>query len=570
MGVAVFVCFMTNRFNLPFLGFGAGLRTDHYPDIIDQWPAIDWFEILSENFMDSDGQPRRKLEAVREHYPIVMHGVSLSIGSTDPLNIPYLDSLKNLAAWVEPAWISDHLCWTGINHITSHDLLPIPYTEEALKHIITRIKQVQDILERPLILENPSTYLEFHASSIPEWEFIAAMAKESGCGLLVDVNNIYVSCYNHQLDAKTYIDALPNDHIVQVHLAGHENNGSHIIDTHSDHVIDEVWELYQYLISQTGHISTMVEWDDNIPEFSVLLAEIDTAKQYAIRAVNASTHSSTLSNHTPATHQPTALSDSFETLMERMQSTILTADLETSNPAEWVKAKPGFAPEEQMQIYVNGYRLRLHEVLCNEYEVTGHFLGHDAMDKLVYRYIEHTPSSFTNITHYVLDFPEYIKQDSTLGNNPVQQQQAYELARLERILTELFDETETPPLDAESVAALPPEAFMEKTIKPRKAFTLMTFAYDVNSYLDHYHDNNPINAPKAITNYLAVHRHDDVLWRTPVDAYEHDFLSCLQNHPSVGQAMEAFILKHNETILAEHLQAWFAKWVHHGMLQDVA
>ncbi|MCB1593207.1 MAG: DUF692 domain-containing protein, partial [Alphaproteobacteria bacterium] len=243
------------------IGFGMGLRPSHYPFIFENKPPLDWFEIISENFMDTGGRPVRKLEQILEDYPVVMHGVSLSIGTVDPLNSDYLQKLKTLASWVNPPWISDHLCWTGIAHKNTHDLLPVPYTEEALKNIVTRIRQVQDFLERPIVLENPSTYLEFTSSTMTEWEFIARMAQESGCGLLLDVNNVYVSCYNHRWDPKTYIDALPLDRVAQIHLAGHTNKGTHIIDTHDDHVIDEVWALYRYAISKAGPVSTMVEWD---------------------------------------------------------------------------------------------------------------------------------------------------------------------------------------------------------------------------------------------------------------------------------------------------------------------
>ena len=199
---------MKNSSLHPSLGFGLGLRPKHYPYIFENSPDVDWFEIVSENFMDTDGRPKRNLARIKERYPIVMHGVAMSIGTVDPLNSEYLSKLKKLIDYVQPAWVSDHLCWTGIAHKNSHDLLPVPYTEEALKHIISRIKQVQDYLERPIALENPSTYLEFKTSHIPEAEFIARMAEESGCNLLLDVNNVYVSCYNHRLDAKAYIDTL--------------------------------------------------------------------------------------------------------------------------------------------------------------------------------------------------------------------------------------------------------------------------------------------------------------------------------------------------------------------------
>ncbi len=273
---------MANRFGFPNIGFGLGLRRPHYEHVLAERPkGVDWFEIISENFIEAHPGHWQFLADVRAHYPLVMHGVGMSIASTDPLNKDYLTKLKKLADFLNPPWVSDHLCWTGIAHTTTHDLLPVPYTEEALTHVVSKIKQVQDVLERPLVLENPSTYLEFRDSTLREWEFIARMAERSGCGLLLDVNNVYVSAFNHRYDAKAYIDALPRGHIVQIHLAGHQNEGTHIVDTHDDYVIDAVWDLYRYTLSKHGPVTTMVEWDDRIPEFSVLEAELDKARRAA-------------------------------------------------------------------------------------------------------------------------------------------------------------------------------------------------------------------------------------------------------------------------------------------------
>ncbi len=273
---------MGNLFNFPCLGFGLGLRFPHYDTILAHKQPVDWFEIISENFMDAHKGHWEFLAELRENYPIVMHGVSMSVGSTDPLDYEYLRRLKALADFLQPPWLSDHICWTGIEHKNSHDLLPVPYTEEALSHMISRVNQVQDILERPLVLENPSTYLEFHESTMPEWEFVARLTEKTNCGLLLDVNNVYVSAYNHRYDAYGYIDAIAPERVVQIHLAGHRNKKTHIVDTHDDHVIDAVWDLYSYTLEKTGMVSTMIEWDDNIPEFNVLLAELDKVRERAV------------------------------------------------------------------------------------------------------------------------------------------------------------------------------------------------------------------------------------------------------------------------------------------------
>lgn len=240
---------------------------------------MDWFEVISENFMVPGGRPLEVLSGVRERYPIVMHGVSLSIGSTDPLNRRYLRELRDLALRFEPAWISDHLCWTGVGGRNLHDLLPLPYTEEALTHVARRIRQVQDALERHILIENVSSYMTFADSTMTEWEFLSRIAEEADCGILLDINNIFVSAFNHRFDANEYIDYVPAERVVQYHLAGHSDNGTHLLDTHDHPVCDDVWSLYTRAVRRFGAVSTLVEWDDNIPEFSELQATAEKARR---------------------------------------------------------------------------------------------------------------------------------------------------------------------------------------------------------------------------------------------------------------------------------------------------
>lgn len=268
----------------PFLGFGLGLRPDYYEEILQTQPSLDWFEITTENYMIPGGKPLYYLDKIRQNYPVVMHGVSLSLGSTDPLDMDYLKQLKALAQRVEPAWISDHLCWTGINNTNLHDLLPLPYTEEAIKHVVSQIQRVQEYLGRQIAIENVSSYLTFTQSHMSEWEFINEIIARADCYLLLDVNNIYVSSYNHHFHAMDYINAMPGDRIVQIHLAGHSNFGDYIIDTHDAPVIQAVWDLYAKTIARFGNISTMIERDDNMPPLSDLLAEMAIARRLAAQA----------------------------------------------------------------------------------------------------------------------------------------------------------------------------------------------------------------------------------------------------------------------------------------------
>jgi uncharacterized protein len=264
------------------LGFGLGLRAPHYEEILRDRPKnIDWFEIISENYLDAHEGYWDFLADIRRDYPIVMHGVSMSIGGTDPFDAAYVQKLKNLIDFLQPAWVSDHLCFTAVKSHNTHDLLPIPYTQESLRHVSARILEMQERLGRALVIENPSTYLEFEASEIPEAEFLSLMAEATGCGLLLDINNVYVSSFNHNFDARAYVDAIPARSIAQIHLAGHQNLDTHIIDTHDDHVIDPVWDLYAYALAQKGARSTMIEWDDKIPPLATLIAELDKARAIA-------------------------------------------------------------------------------------------------------------------------------------------------------------------------------------------------------------------------------------------------------------------------------------------------
>lgn len=266
----------------PYLGFGLGLRSKHYEYVFEHWPEIDWFEVITENFLVDGGPALHNLDRARERYPIVLHGVSLSIGSVDPLNFEYLAKVKKLAERVQPAWISDHLCWTGVDGKNLHDLLPLPYTEEALNHIVDRLKQVQDYLGRQMLIENPSSYVSFKESTMTEWDFLRTLAEEADCGILLDINNIYVSAFNHDFDPLEYLHAMPHDRVKQFHLAGHTHKGTHIIDTHDESIIEPVFELYRQALEYFPEpISTMIERDDNIPAFPELFTELQHVKSIA-------------------------------------------------------------------------------------------------------------------------------------------------------------------------------------------------------------------------------------------------------------------------------------------------
>lgn len=267
---------------VPFLGVGLGLRPVHYAEVLERAERgtlrVDWFEALSENYMVPGGRPLRVLGCVREYRPLALHGVSMNLGSVDALDRAYLDELSALVRRCEPAWVSDHLCWTGVDRRNLHDLMPLPRTAEAVRHVAARIARVQDVLGRRIAVENVSTYLRFEGDELEEWEFLVAVAEEADCGILFDVNNVFVNAHNLGFDARRYVDAIPAERVFQIHLAGHSESGALRIDTHDHPVPAEVWELYERTVRRIGPVSTLVEWDADIPELDVLVAEADRAR----------------------------------------------------------------------------------------------------------------------------------------------------------------------------------------------------------------------------------------------------------------------------------------------------
>ena len=270
----------------PYLGYGLGLRKEHYEAVLAERPKVDWFEIISENYMVEGGKPLDYLSRIREHYPMVMHGVSMSIGSTEPLDFDYLKRLKALIKRVEPAWFSDHLCWTGVHGVNLHDLMPLPYTEEAAQHVADRVSQVQDFMGRQMLLENVSSYVSYSDSQMSEWEFLRAVAERADCLILLDINNIYVSAFNHNFDPYTYLTAIPGERVYQFHLAGHTQENNLIIDTHDHPIADPVFELYAAAVQHFGRVSAMIERDDNIPPLPELLVELEQVRNIAEAHLN--------------------------------------------------------------------------------------------------------------------------------------------------------------------------------------------------------------------------------------------------------------------------------------------
>jgi uncharacterized protein (UPF0276 family) len=271
---------MRKNRDIPNLGIGVGLRVPHYQDILEHKPDIDWFEIISENFMVEGGKPLDQLQKFLEHYPIVQHGVSLAIGSPDPLNYDYLKQLKELTRITKTPWVSDHLCWGRLPGAHYHDLLPLPYTKEVIDYVAERARIVQDYLELPFALENLSSYVAYNDDTMPEWEFYTAVVEKADIFMMLDVNNIYVSSRNHGFDPKVYYENIPLDRVLQIHLAGHKDMGEYVLDTHDNYVRDEVWKIYADVYPLTGGVSTLLEWDDNFLSFQQTWDEALKAKKF--------------------------------------------------------------------------------------------------------------------------------------------------------------------------------------------------------------------------------------------------------------------------------------------------
>lgn len=536
----------------PFIGFGLGLRPKHYSYILENKPQVDWFEIISENFMDTDGKPKRNLAKIKELYPIVMHGVSMSIGSVDPLNSGYLKKLKKLIDWVNPEWVSDHLCWTGVAHKNTHDLLPLPYTEESLKHIVRRIKEVQDALGRRIALENPSTYLEFKHSTIPEAEFIAAMAQEADCHLLLDVNNVYVTCYNHRLNPKAYLDALPLDQVIQIHLSGHSNKGNHIVDTHDDYVVDEVWSLYKYVVHQAGFVpNTMIEWDDHIPDFPILYAELKKAKA-AAQDVSNFTLPLALNRENKEAHQ------NEMTLLKaqsHMQKAIMQGNQFDSAPNTWIRTKDNFTPQEQLMVYVNSYRYRLHDVVAEDYPVLKYYLSDKPFHDLIWDFVGETQPDHFNIGRYAVKLPEFIKS-ARPGDHF-----AHALCLLETNIAQMADPKETQALKESQISSLTAEKLMVSKLYPREALILMECDYQINEYYQAVMDGSMPANPQLEGSYLAVFRHEDVVWRMTLEADEFALLSKLFNGTTIGESLSELDESANIKVTE-----YFSRWMRNGLL----
>jgi len=441
-------------------GVGVGLRAQHYPEILDKWPAMDWFEAISENYMDTGGRPLRTLEQIRHHYPVALHGTSMSLGSTDSFHPDYLPRLKKLVERIDPFIVSDHLCWSGVESNHLYDLLPLPFTEEAIQHLVSRIQHVQDFIQRKILIENVSTYVTFKYAEMPEWVFISEIARRAGCGILLDLNNIYVNSVNHNFNPAEYIQNIPADMVGQFHLAGHTDMGKFLFDTHNGIVIDQVWDLYRKALSRFGQVSTLIEWDAEIPSFERLSEEAAKAREIyqefrtAVTEKSSNVILSEVKNLNTRSFADTqddksakvSLSDIQKAIRPRIQPEHRAFD----STGDILNPQGGDPGEVRLDVYSNGYTARFQESLAEVFEAVHAVLGDRVFYEAASEYISQYPSKHYNLNLVGRHFSEFLKAHTLLEKFPY----LADLAQLEWQVSEAFHAYDLEPISPAQVSSI--------------------------------------------------------------------------------------------------------------------
>lgn len=543
----------------PKLGCGVGLRTPHYAHITKEWPQVDWFEAITENYMDSGGKPLSILEQIRAHYPVALHGVALSIGSVDPLNERYLQRLKTLAERIDPAIVSDHLCWSGAGGEQLHDLLPLPFTEESIAHVVTRVLKVQDFLKRSILLENVSTYVTYQHSVIPEWEFLSEVARRSGCGILLDLNNIYVNSKNHGFDPYTYLSNIQGEKIGQFHLAGHTDMGTYLFDTHSTPVIEPVWDLYRHAIRQWGQISTLLEWDENIPDWPRLMEERTRAKTiydfYEDREPEAQTSpSKTVSYSIPKSKTGISL----EQVQRWMKSRIQTAGEKVQGDS-FLNPQGGEPGEERVSVYAGGYSARIQDGLSDVYETVRLALGESAFLDLSQAYAERYPSHEYNLSLVGRHLPDLIQKFPDRTKPYLE-----DLARFEWHIAESFHAFDDQPLDRSQLSKISPEAWESVRLHFQESVFLFASPWPVLDLWKNRHNLKPDPKVEPKTQTILIGRRGIQMRCEMLDVKQFRLLEGLMEGRSLGEVCETLAESAGEESLP--VADWFARWVTDGLI----
>lgn len=588
-------------------GFGLGLRSAHYADFLRERQAVDWLEIITDNFLGDGGRPLVMLERIRQDYPVAMHGVAMSIGGTDPLDLTYLQKVNALAQRIEPLWVSDHLCWTGHYQHRLHDLYPLPYTEEAARHVVDRIRQAQDILCRRLVIENVSSYIDFADSTHTEWAFLRHVANEADCLLLVDVNNVFVSSVNHGFDPLTYLQGLPAERVQQIHLAGHTDHGDHLIDTHDHPVCQAVWRLYAQACSLYGPVATMIERDDQIPPLPELLDELALARRWragngngteilaipappvpdsntspvADPAVSLNATQIRLTQYILNKGSASGSEPSNEDTEQCGMSATETTDPngQASEPSQrfpgaspssgltachLVRTRLGTSVAQRLGIYHHAYRARLAEALADSFERTAAFAGGDEFAAWATEFAEQQPPNSRSLNHYGEALPGFLRK--RFAHNP----ELFELAQLDWDLRSRFDMADSPSLDSALACELPPEAWLQTNAPLHPTVLLRGIQTNVVALWQALDADDEVPAPKALHEPMGL-----VVWRQGEQPHfqslpwaQWQFMAQLAAGHSLLSASEA--MASQADLSAQTLGSWFEEALTQGWLRQGA
>ena len=545
----------------PLLGCGVGLRSEHYPAILEAYPPMDFFEAISENYMNTGGRPLTMLEQVRERYPVVLHGVALSIGSCDPLHPQYLESLKRLVDRIQPEMVSDHLCWSGAGGAVLHDLLPLPLTEESVEHVVRRVDQVQTCLGRKILLENVSTYVTFSHSVMPEWEFIAEVARRSGCGILLDINNIYVNAVNHGFNPLDYLRHIPAQMVGQFHLAGHTPMGKFLFDTHSARVTEHVWELYREALKLYGRVSTLIEWDEAIPSFDELSAEAGRARTFYSQ-----TAGTPLTAHVPALSlqqghaAPVVEGLSLARVQDLFKSAIQPLGANCL-PDTLLNPQGGDPGKERMSVYADGYIARTHAALAETYPALERLLGHEEFCKLAEAYAGKGPATEYDLAKIGEGMPDFLKAYLQTAGRPY----CSELARFEWLVARAFHAYDGAALEQTALQTLAPEDWEHIRLIFQPSVRIFESEWPVLELWEARQQAAPASGEvKKLSEpeRVLISRAQKRIRTERLGQVQYRLLQGLAAGQSLGEVCEEL----GDFDDATSLQSWFSAWIQDGLL----
>ncbi len=554
-----------SSFKWPLLGCGVGLRSEHYQTVLEDKPKVDWFEAITENYMDSGGKPLHVLEEVRAHYPIGLHGVSLSVGSADPLNRRYLHRLKKLIRRIEPAIVSDHLCWTGVREKQLYDLLPLPFTEEAVKYISRRIDEIQTHLCRKILIENVSSYVTYKHSTLPEWEFLSEVAKRSGCGILLDLNNVYVNSKNHGFDASEYVRSIPAAYVGQYHLAGHTERGDFLFDTHNRPVIEEVWNLYQEALACHGPVTALIEWDADLPPFQELAKEAEKARVYYEKAKK----ETSISVETATAQTNKIKSQDFiggnAPGLKKYEEAMLAYIAPYENQITGEKIGDDLLPQtenqsERLAVYREGYLVRCEEALAEAFEGVQSVLGRERFQILVHNYARNYPLKSSNLNDAGIYFSKFLKVWPGVRAWPF----LADLADLEWKVMRAFHAFEKAPLASAFLSKMSLEEFAMSKIYFQPSVQIAASVWPIlNYWRERKKENKFEDFRQASPQRVLIFRRGVEVFCELIDETQYAVLTALQNQKTIMEVLEEL-----SSILSdpEDLTRMFGGWVQKGLI----